>query len=251
MILILLLGGAVIAIVRFRGPALTAVSGTTPIDNGPRSAGPHLSLLTRMVRNAERPPDWLVDCAVAEAWDAGDWQTADRLANAFLAPKAIPSAPPASEPSPSEPTDAPVAFQKQSPLDGVKDDDWNDFITSLAKEPPSFDSPTHRGVFHHSKRRLAQLGIDPNSLTDADAQYQALEKDLLDLNERALTRDIKARIADIVTLDNEEHVITQSGLLALLKSGGPRGAEKWLTDPEDRKKYPMTTEVFLRANGIF
>jgi hypothetical protein len=248
MILIMLGGLIVIAIVS-RGPMSTVIRGSTPVTDSPHDMGPHLSLLTRMVREGDRPSDWLVSFAVSEAWESGDYELAERIANAFHATPSL--APPAPSDTVETPTvSAPNAFKKQSPLDGVKDDDWTDFVNSLAVDSPDFDTDQHRGVFHHSKRRLTQLGIDPSTLSDPESQYSALEKDITDCNSR-FGKMLRERVTELIQIDGTEHVVTQSGMLALLKTAGNKGAEKWLADAEDRKKYPKTTETFLRANGIF
>ena len=62
---------------------------------------------------------------------------------------------------------------------------------------------------------------------------------------------LNERVTEEIKIDNDTHVLTASGMLGLLKSGGPKGAEKWLDAQEERSKYPQTTNVFLRTNGIF
>lgn len=247
--ILIMLGGLIVIAIISRGPASTVIRGSTPVTDSPRDAGPHLSLLTQLVRDGEHPSDWLVSFAVAEAWESGDYQLAERLANAFhIAPSLAPATVAVKDETPPSPE--PIAFKKQSPLDGVKDDDWTEFVNSLAVDSPDFDTDAHRGVFHHSKRRLTQLGIDPSTLTDPESQYSALEKDIADCNAR-FGKMLRERVTELIQIDGTEHVVTQSGMLALLKTAGNKGAEKWLADAEDRKRYPKTTETFLRANGIF
>ncbi len=45
--------------------------------------------------------------------------------------------------------------------------------------------------------------------------------------------------------------MTLSGLLALTHRAGFKGAAGWLENPEQRKKFPHTTETYLKATGAF
>jgi hypothetical protein len=225
------------------------IGGPTP-SNRPMTPSSYLQLLAKLVRSGIRPSEWVVSCAVTEAFEKGDWRLADAIALSYPSTKEQPltDKPPAEESKEEVPASS-IAFEKQSPIQGLKDDDWNEFVTALATEKEDLDTPTHRGIFYHSKKRLSQLGVKEMP-SEADAQYEVLVKDILDLNNR-FKEFILGKSATTVDIKGKSHAITASGLLGLLKSGGPKGAEAWLSNPDDRVKFPKTTEVFLRCNGLF
>ena len=45
--------------------------------------------------------------------------------------------------------------------------------------------------------------------------------------------------------------LTMSGLIGLTSQAGIKGAKSWIAKPEERKRFPHTTQTFINTNGIF
>lgn len=142
----------------------------------------------------------------------------------------------------------PVA--KVVPIDGVDPDSWSTFCEALRTRKPEWSSDNHLGTYEHRKTRLRQLGIDASALNTEQAQYDALCADIADYH-RNCNKMVKDFVGSQVEVGGSKHPVTASGVLGLLKAAGPKGAEGWLRNVEDRTRFPRTTEVFLRCNGSF
>lgn len=79
---------------------------------------------------------------------------------------------------------------------------------------------------------------------------KALQTDIEDCRERGL-KTIQKWCGDMVEIGGKQIPISESGILGVMKAAGIDSAEDWLTNPEDRKKFRMTTDTFMRSNGIF
>lgn len=136
------------------------------------------------------------------------------------------------------------------PIDGVEPDEWQAFTKALHTKDPSYRSDRHLGAYEHHRQRLRALGVPESQVTTEDGQYQALCTDIADYSKRceALIRDYTG---DAVDVNGQVHPITMSGVLGILKAAGPAGAAGWLQNPEDRTKFPRTTDTFLRTNNCF
>ena len=142
-----------------------------------------------------------------------------------------------------------------SPIHGVTDDDWRTFVMRLEREPPTFNSSRHVGQYRQSRSRLVELDIDPAAiLNSAQAQRTALDVDLADAHHHAteggLLSEHLGRPAMIPEHDAPE-MITLSGVLGVIQCAGLDNATNWLERYDDRKRYPNTTQAFLRTNGVF
>lgn len=210
----------------------------------------HIQHLMYCLRNGIEPERWLIDAATSDAYNAGRWDIVHSIARRFPSVDS-PSEETPSESSVHEPNQDFVGtvVGKNSPFDGVSNDEWSTFVDRLATQPDDFSTPRHVGRYHHSRSRLKQLGIDPDSLTP-DQQYDALVADLSD-NEKQARSLIGDYICQPLTVNGRDCVITMSGLLALLKSAGPEKARSWLENESDRTQFPKTTEMFLQGNEIF
>jgi hypothetical protein len=152
---------------------------------------------------------------------------------------------PETEPEPEEPA---TNATGPSPLDGVPDEDWVEFVDRLRTKPAGFASDRYVGQFEQNRGRLQHLGIpDPGS---PEAEYKAMVADVEDRNGEA-AKLIADHSGEVVNLAGVDHAVTWSGILGLIKAAGPEGAEGWLTNPEDRTRFPRTTETFVRTNGCF
>lgn len=127
---------------------------------------------------------------------------------------------------------------------------WDKFLAALCTREPGYQSDNYLGAYEHNRRRLRQLGIPESGLSTPEAQHQALCRDMDDYRNSCtkLLADWTGRAVDV---NGQVISVTPSGVLGLLKAAGPRGAEGWLKNPEDRQAFPITTEVFTRCNGCF
>lgn len=177
-----------------------------------------------------------------------------------------PSAPPA--PAQSDASDSnrrtsvgatisapPLMRALPSPIGGVESDAWSRFCDRLAREAPAFMSSRHVGQFRQRKERLFEIGVDPHVLVGSPAaQRQALDRDLADAHQHALEGGlIGSYVHRRITLPgHDDHfTVTLSGLLGVIQAAGLDGAAGWLENYHDRKRYPHTTQAFLRTNGVF
>lgn len=158
---------------------------------------------------------------------------------------------------PPQVIDVPVVETEpvKSPIEGVDSIDWSKFCNKISRETPLYASARHVGQYRQRKERLAELGIDPKSvLGDADAQRRALDVDLADAHQHAqasgLADDHLHRLIALPGND-DPHTVTLSGVLGVIQAAGLEGAVSWLENPADRKRYPHTTQAFVRSNGVF
>jgi hypothetical protein len=157
--------------------------------------------------------------------------------------------------SPETVADQTRAIAPGSPIANVPDDAWRAFVVLLARESPQFDSSRHVGQYRQRRERLADLGIDPRSIWgSAVAQRTALDADLVDAYRHAVDGGVIAEhLKRSISVPGVEGTttITLSGLLGVIQCAGLDGAVGWLERPNDRKRYPHTTQAFLRTNGRF
>lgn len=158
-------------------------------------------------------------------------------------------------PPPYQEVDQAGALVPGSPLRGVSDSAWREFVRRLAREAPTFNSTRSVGQYRQRRERLAELGVDPNALHGSViAQRAALDTDLANAHHHAVAGGLLAEhLGRMITMpghDGEER-ITLSGVLGVIQCAGLEGAVSWLERPSDRKRFPHTTQAFLRTNGIF
>jgi hypothetical protein len=142
-----------------------------------------------------------------------------------------------------------------SPIPGVADPAWRDFVVLLARESPQFSSSRHVGQYRQRRERLAELGIDPAAIEGApQAQRRAIDIDLADAYRHGMASELFAEhLGRPITPPGCESSmpITLSGVLAVIQCAGLEGAVGWLERPNDRKRYPHTTQAFVHTNGVF
>lgn len=149
-----------------------------------------------------------------------------------------------------------VFTPQQSPITNLPREKFGQFAEALARESASFEGPRHVGQFRARKDRLVELGIDPADLRgDPDAQIDALCVDMADAFEHArasgMLRQHCRRAIDLGVKHGGVHTITASGILGVIQAAGLEGAADWLDNPADRDRFPHTTGVFVRTNGVF
>jgi hypothetical protein len=146
---------------------------------------------------------------------------------------------------------------RSSPIDGIPAEHWAEFACRVAREQPTFRSNHHVGQFRQRRSRLAELGIDPDSLVgSAVAQHAALDADMQDAYRHAvdsgLVAEYRGHTLEIPSEDAAAPVqVTLSGVLGVIQAAGLEGAVSWLSDPRDRQRFPGTTRAFLKTNGVF
>ena len=154
-----------------------------------------------------------------------------------------------------EAADQTRALAPGSPIPGVADDSWRTFVTYLAREAPTYSSGRSIGQYRQRRERLADLGIDPRSIIGSVvAQRAALDADLADAYNHAVRSGLVAEhVGRSIVVPGREgaEAITLSGLLGVIQCAGLDGAVGWLERPGDRKRYPHTSQVHLRTNGVF
>ena len=154
-----------------------------------------------------------------------------------------------------EAADQTRALGPGSPLPGVADESWRQFVALLARESPAFSSSRHVGQYRQRRERLAEFGVDPQAIQgSAAAQRQALDLDLTDAHHHASAGGVLAQhIGRPIVIPGHAGapVITLSGVLGVIQCAGLDGAVSWLESSNDRKRYPHTTQAFIRTNGVF
>ena len=241
--------------------------GAIRVPQEPPATHRYRAMLKERISQGAPVTRWLVDNTILEAFRDGDMQTVVALSRATRKRR---QAKPASEKHASEPDvepttpegaediSQPVAQSSElselgqpslkSPLDGVDDEAWMDFIVRMRTKNPGFQSEKYLGQYEQNRNRLKQLDL-PEPKT-SEEEYDTLVKDIT-----AHAHDSAALInqwsGDVISINGEDHPVCQSGILGLLKSAGNEGAKSWLTNPSDRAKYPKTTQAFLRTNGCF
>jgi len=141
-----------------------------------------------------------------------------------------------------------------SPIDGVNALDWSQFCALLVREAPTFSSGRHVGQYRQNKDRLAELGIQPDSLVGRpDLQRKALDRDLADAHHHLRESGMLKHVGRMIALPGvkEQVRITLSGLLGVIQAAGIDGVIGWLEHPGDRKRFKHTTQAFTRTNGVF
>lgn len=237
-----------------------------------------IAVLSDFVRANAAPPAIVVQCAIAQAELMGRSDLALALTREYVIPalargrgglqggggegdgEPAPAAQPsqAQIPSPMTPASPPAAagppVYTSSPIRGVPDAAWQAFCGALVRESPDFDGPRHIGRYRHRKDRLAEIGFDPAAVAGAPhVQDDAFAADVADSFRHLLeSGTLDQVIGQSVPVPEVGKVpITLSGMLGLSSVAGLEGAIEWLQRPDDRTRYPHTTQAFLRCNGVF
>lgn len=205
-----------------------------PIDPDPPRVMGYLDLLNECVASGAEVPDWLVSDAVSQAYDDGNISLAMDLADLYDAPAFEKQA------ESSESVESPQSLI--SPLKGVSDADWTRYVEAM--KSGTGDGPD--GYFHFNPRRLQKLGF--SDLGDYSTQVSILVADTLDNLQRG--KSFLDNVGSTVVIDGQTHIASASGLLAVIKAAGP-SAPQWLANENDKKRFPETTALFLRANNCF
>lgn len=129
------------------------------------------------------------------------------------------------------------------PIPGVSPRDWIDFVLCMRGR----GSPKGLGMFRMNSTALKKLKVKANQ-GSSEAQYITFARYILGLAKGIAASNF---LRDCIGQEMEGEEITLSGLLALCKQAGLKGAKSWLQNEQDREDFPNTTEAFLACNGIF
>lgn len=280
MIAFLLPFAIVIGVITFargsRSAPAVAVSGGTP------NPSP-IAVLCVFLRDGHTPPAFLVRCAIAEAQlnhRADLVETFGALVSGAprITPRRMVTSPPliVQPPTPADVPDwaqpeepaqrevtqtsapdvvPPAGAAVAPPISGVDHGQWMTFCGALARESPMFTSARHVGRYRHRKDRLAEVGFDPESIAGSpDAQDQAFAADCADAHRHVVSSGMaKEHVGRAVSIPDVEGTIsvTLSGVIGIASVAGLEGCAGWLENKSDRKRFPHTTQAFLRTNGVF
>ena len=130
-----------------------------------------------------------------------------------------------------------------SPLPGVDSEQWASFVLCMKGR----GGGKGLGIFKIRPLELRRYNLQ-DAGTGVKADYENFVAYMVSLvakirESKYLGRCIGQNVAGTV--------ITLSGVLALCKQAGVKGAASWLKNPKDRQRFPHTTEAFLACNGIF
>lgn len=163
---------------------------------------------------------------------------------------AIPPPSPPSAPPPPPVVDPPELSLNQT-LIPIAPEVWGGFLDRFKTQKPDFCGDNQLGAFEHNRRRLRAMRLSEKALRGNETmQRQALSDDLQSLYQ-GCQESFASHLGKCIPINNQEHELTTSGLIGLLKAAGPQGALNWIKHPEDRQRFPHTTEIFLRTNGAF
>jgi hypothetical protein len=228
-------------------------AGPGPTVSGKRMSGTYLKRLSHCLRNGIEPPDRLLECAMYEAVKHGREDIADAIWERFFVENDGQSSGDGEEIKTDETGtdhDTVTVSGKSSPIEGIDNDSWNQFVNKLATNEPTFATKKHVGKYHQNRDRLAELGFTFEGIPDEETQYAALSADVADAHSRS-SKLIADYLATVVMVNGQECPVTLSGILGLCKSAGIGNAESWLANETDRSQFPNTTAVFLSTNGVF
>lgn len=154
-------------------------------------------------------------------------------------------------------------FAPSRPWPDVSAEAWARFVRAMAIGDVDTVTETGKlGLFLYDPRRLEDLGLMSSVRESGERKRWTFDDEARWLKPgtqvNAFARDM-ARMRDRVESEHagelgKEHAgraATLSGLLAVAHAGGLKGLASWLQNPDDVTRYPNTTKMFLRANGIF
>ena len=236
------------------GAGLLTLAGREKKQKRKNMSETYLQRLVKCIQDGREPSDKLLECSMYEAIKRGRPDIAEMIHDRYYeseneADEESEDDSDESDESGTKPATVTVSG-KSSPIAGISNESWQDFVSRLETEKVDFNTNRYVGKYHLRKDRLKELGFDFDKQPDEETQYAMLVADLADAKERAENLFVE-HLASVVVIDGKEYPVTMSGLMGLLKAAGARHARSWLMNEEDRKQFPSTTAVFLATNGVF
>jgi hypothetical protein len=151
-----------------------------------------------------------------------------------------------------------------APLEDVTLGAWEKFIAEMAKNPrETVGRKGKLGTFQIDARKLADVGAMTKAWKQPDGSWTGAwsaglttEKFLgsMPLQYAVFVRSMRAaapKVSSLVGAKIDGKPASLSGLLGVSHVAGERGVLSFVKDADVRKKFPATSEMFSRTNGIF
>lgn len=153
-----------------------------------------------------------------------------------------------------------------SPLTGVGDEEWTDFVLVMrTQEPGAVSASNEMGMFAMKPRRLADFGlmrgirkvrVPTGAMAWVGDWVPPVSQEKFLANPKLQYRVFVASMQEYmralrdgeIELPGNSAQMTVSGALAVLHKCGPGGLKKW---SEAGERFPSTIALFERSNGIF
>lgn len=151
-----------------------------------------------------------------------------------------------------------------SPLDDVTFGAWESFVAEMARNRREEVGRRGKlGAFQIDARKLADVGAMSKAWKKPDGSWTGAWSEGLSesnflgsmpLQYAVFVRSMRAaapKVSALVGSKIDGRPATLSGLLGVSHVAGERGVASFVRDAEVRAKFPATSEVFSRTNGIF
>ena len=149
-------------------------------------------------------------------------------------------------------------------LDDVTIGAWERFVAEMAKHTRGeVGRKGKMGTFQIDARRLADVGAMTKAWKKPDGSWtgswspgltESAFLGSMPLQYAVFVRSMRAaapKVSPLVGSKIDGNVASLSGLLGVSHVAGERGVASFVSDADVRAKFPATSEVFSRTNGIF
>ena len=157
-----------------------------------------------------------------------------------------------------------VTSKSGAPLDDVTLGAWEKFVAEMAKHARGeVGRKGKMGAFHIAARRLADVGAMSEAWKKSDGSWtgswspgltESAFLGSMPLQYAVFVRSMRAaapKVSPLVGSKIDGNVASLSGLLGVSHVAGERGVASFVSDADVRARFPATSEVFGRTNGIF
>jgi hypothetical protein len=151
-----------------------------------------------------------------------------------------------------------------APLDDVTLGAWESFVAEMAKAPKaSVGRKGKLGAFQIDARKLADVGAMSKAWKKPDGSWtgswsagltESAFLGSMPLQYAVFVRSMRAaapKVSSLVGAKIDGKPASLSGLLGVSHVAGERGVASFVRDADVRARFPATSEVFGRTNGIF
>ena len=151
-----------------------------------------------------------------------------------------------------------------APLDAVTLGAWEEFVAQMAKAPKAEVGRKGKlGAFQIDARRLADVGAMSEAWKKSDGSWtgswspgltESAFLGSMPLQYAVFVRSMRAaapKVSPLVGSKIDGNVASLSGLLGVSHVAGERGVASFVSDADVRARFPATSDVFSRTNGIF
>lgn len=84
-------------------------------------------------------------------------------------------------------------------------------------------------------------------LSNPPVQYNVFKTSMTEYRDAI----VKGGMGKLIGKNIGGEILTMSGLIGLASQAGIKGAKSWIAKPQERERFPHTTQTFLETNGIF